>query len=84
MKNVGIHVLTIFFIICIFFLISIFIIKDQYDNALIDKINQNEKLKKENEEKNLVIESLLDGVECTCGWYETFYYEHAKDCGAFE
>ena len=69
---------------CLLYLVSFYKIKGQYDNSLIKIRQENEKLKKSNEEKNLVIESLLDGVECDCGFYEDFYYDHMLECGANE
>ena len=84
MTRIKGYVVITFLIVCLLYIISIFAIKDQYDNDLIKLRQQNEKLQKSIEEKNLVIESLLDGVECDCGWYEDFYYDHASECGAYE
>ena len=46
--------------------------------------------RKDNEMMGYAIENLqaqVDGkkaVECDCGWYEDFYYEHAEEMGAME
>ena len=46
--------------------------------------------RKDNEMMGYAIENLqaqVDGkkaVECDCGWYEDFYYEHAEEMGANE
>lgn len=91
MTKIKGYVILAFIVITSLFIVCIFEIKDQYDKELTELRKDNKKqeyqinrLKKDNEEKNIVIESLLDGVECDCGFYEDFYYEHMKEVGANE
>ena len=84
MNRNFIYLIFIILVIFLLYTLTVFIIKDQYDSKLIEISIKNEKLQKSIDEKNLVIESLLDGVECDCGFYEDYYYDHSFNCGAYE
>ena len=91
MTKIKGYVVIAFLIVCVLYIISIHTIKNQYDEELTklrkdNKVQKHEinRLKKDNEEKNLAIESLLDGIQCDCGWYEDFYYDHMDEVGAYE
>lgn len=84
MTKIKIYIAIAFIIICVLYLVSIFEIKDQYDKELNDLRKENTKLKIDNKKHIRTIESLLDGVECDCGWYEDWYYQTAEGCGANE
>ena len=84
MTKIKIYIAIAFIIVCLLYLLSVHSIKEQYDNDLIKLRKENEKLKKENKQHIGTIESLLEGVECDCLWYEDWYYQTAEGCGAFE
>lgn len=92
MERARDYVLLVFGIMFVFFVSSIFIIRDQYKNNLDDVRKDNEVYKKELEEKNWVIEYLLEEVQgkraiecdCDCEWLRNFYDEHSEEAGAYE
>lgn len=83
--------LIICLLLLIYTVVLLVIMSNKYDDSL-DKLYQKNKklelektkLKAEIEEREVAISSLLDGVECDCGWYEDFYYDHMEEFGAYE
>ena len=81
---------------CMFLGVS-FAIKDQYDEKLHKLSKENEglktkvkRLKNDTMQMGATIDSLYEelqekrAIECDCGWYMDFYYEHAEELGAYE
>lgn len=54
-------------------------------NTYQQKIEEQEKTI-ERQKKTIEYQAgaLMNKNECSCGWYEDFYYEHAEEVGAFE
>lgn len=71
-------------LLLLYVIFMLIIVSNKYEDEITSLKDANKKLNKQVTEKNLVIESLLDGVECDCGFYEDFYYDHANELGAFE
>ena len=97
MTKIKGYVVLIVIVLTGLYIGSIFTIKDQYDNKLhkqdkeISKLKvENKKLQTTNKQMGLTIDSLYDelqekrAIDCDCGWYMDFYYEHAEEFGAYE
>lgn len=63
---------------------------NRYEDELYKLGIENKKLEYRNKELMASVESLQTqlnnayDIECDCGWYEDFYYEHADEVGAYE
>lgn len=92
-------IVAVFFIAYTSILLIIFGIyfSDKYEDDIVNLEIENKKqeykiarLKKDSKEKDGSIEDLqaqVDGikaVECDCGWFQDFYYNHAEERGANE
>ena len=90
MTKIKIYVGIMLIAITGMFLGVTFTIKDQYDNKLHELTEENDKLKETNRQMGITIDELYEEVqgkrkvECDCGFYMDFYYEHAEELGAFE
>ena len=77
--------LSIAMLIMAIFFITMFFIQESQIEELRSKIAKQEL---EMEEKQNMINAYADKhlkeCECSCGWYEDFYYENAERCGALE
>lgn len=78
------YFILIFIVLAVLYIVSLIEMSNKYDDELAKLKIENKKLQHQNTEYKLAVESLLDGVECNCGWYEDFYYEHAEELGAYE
>ncbi len=84
-KNL-IYILILTLMISIPVIGTLILSSNRYEDTINNLKLENKKLEYNNKELKNSVEILQKEREneCHCGWYQDFYYEHAKEVGAFE